>query len=72
MNNNIPLTATVSCPPLEPPANGFVTPEGNSPGSVATYSCNEDHSLLGSATSQCQSNGAWSNQPPTCSNSTFS
>ena len=74
--NNIlyppPLTATISCPPLEHPANGLVTLEENSPGSVATYSCDEDHSLLGSATSLCQSNGAWSNQPPTCAKSTFS
>ena len=67
-----PLTATIGCPPLEHPANGLVTLEGNSPGSVATYSCNESHSLLGSATSQCQSNEAWSNQPPTCTKSTFS
>lgn len=60
-----------SCPALEHPDRGLVTLGGNSPGSVATYSCNGGHSLLGSATRQCQSDGTWSNEPPTCINVGF-
>ena len=63
---SIPLTATVSCPALEHPDRGLVTIGGNSPGSMATYSCNGGHSLIGSATRECQSNGTWSNESPIC------
>ena len=63
----IPHTGTNFCPALDHPEKGLVVIDGdNSPGSVATYSCNGGHSLLGIATHQCQSDGTWSNEPPMC------
>ena len=69
----ISITLTgINCPVLEHPERGLVSVGGNSPGSVATYSCNGGYSLLGSATRQCQSNGTWSNESPTCINGMLS
>ena len=69
---SIPLIETISCPVLEHPDRGLVTIGGNSPGSVATYSCNGGHSLIGSDTRQCQSDGTWSNESPLCVRGMFS
>ena len=35
-------------------------------GTVATYSCNAQHGLVGPATRVCLANGQWSVQAPTC------
>ena len=62
----------MGCPDLEHPARGMVIIDGgHSPGSVATYSCNGGLQLLGSPTRTCGADGKWSDEEPTCSNSTF-
>ena len=33
---------------------------------TATYTCNPGYNLTGDATRMCQSDGMWSDSPPTC------
>ena len=54
------------CPELTDPANGMVTWTGLTPGSTATYTCNEGFELNGVQTRTCQSDATWSDDPPTC------
>lgn len=61
------LLAAVSCSGLSAPANGQVLLSGTTFGSVATYTCNNGYSLVGSSTRSCQSNGQWSGDAPSCS-----
>ncbi|HEY3449985.1 MAG TPA: hypothetical protein VGK67_26775 [Myxococcales bacterium] len=58
--------APVSCPTLEDPLNGAVTPKTATAGNAATYSCQAGYLLLGEASRQCQNDGAWSGEAPTC------
>ena len=63
------LTSPISvalCPILTDPANGMVTWTGLTPGSTATYTCDEGFELNGVQNRTCQSDGAWSDVPPTC------
>ncbi|XP_030077479.1 complement receptor type 2, partial [Microcaecilia unicolor] len=46
--------------------NGAVELEDNLFGSVATFSCNEGHRLVGRSTRQCLATGSWNNKVPTC------
>ena len=52
------------CPSLTDPANGTVTWTGLTPGSTATYTCDEGFEL--NRVQTCQSDGTWSDDPPTC------
>ena len=54
------------CPPLDAPGNGTVVWTGLTPGSIATYSCNDGYALIGVKTRECQSDESWSDVPPTC------
>ena len=63
------LTSLISialCPSLTDPANGMVMWTGLNPGSTATYTCDEGFELNGVETRTCQSDGTWSDVPPTC------
>ena len=40
--------------------------DDNSPGSTASYYCNEDHKLVGNEKRKCLKNGKWSGQEPVC------
>ena len=54
------FTPTVpACPPLFPPENGAVVFPGSNVEDVATYSCDEGFSLIGSNTRICGANGEW-------------
>ena len=61
------LRAAVDCGSLSPPANGVVVVGTTTLGSVATYTCNPSFVLLGGTQSiECQENGNWSGETPTC------
>ena len=46
--------------------NGGRTVDGSSPGSVATYTCNDGYVLVGDSTRTCQATGTWSGEDPQC------
>ena len=54
------------CSSLTNPANGQVVVSGLTPGSTATYSCDEGFALNGTQNRTCQSDGTWSDVAPTC------
>ena len=50
-----------------PPANGRVTVSSTTAGSLALYSCNEGHRLVGHRQRTCSaSNGEWTYSAPSC------
>lgn len=57
----------VGCGPLDPPQNGIVVLSGVSIGDTATYNCKHGFQLVGAGTRECQANGQWSGEAPTCS-----
>ena len=61
-----PPNSIALCPTLTDPANGIVTWTGLTPGSTATYTCDVGFELNGVETRTCQSDGTWSDDPPTC------
>ena len=60
------LPPAILCPELTAPENGVVTTTGLTPGSTATYSCDDGYALDGAQNRTCQDNGTWTNQPPSC------
>jgi len=59
------------CPNLLNPENGQVIQlvDGNVPGTVANYSCDEGYTLQGNMSRECVLNGQnefWTGLPPTC------
>ena len=60
------LLVVVPCRALPDPLNGTVMWDGLTPGSVATYSCDEGFELNGVRTRTCQNDGTWSDDAPTC------
>ena len=60
------IISAVGCPPLSNIPNGVVVEFGRSTGDNATYSCESGFELVGVPTRFCQSNGQWSDEPPTC------
>ena len=49
------------------PVNGTVdASQGSLLDAVATYSCDPSFTLVGLSSRQCQENGMWSGEPPTC------
>lgn len=62
----------VKCLSLEDPDGGQVSISGDlTPGSVATYSCDDGRTLFGSSTRDCQSDGTWSDETPKCDYRTY-
>ena len=54
---------------LDPPMDGRlnITPSTTAPGGMmATYSCDDGHSLVGVSTRECQMDGSWTESAPTC------
>ena len=69
----IPYTGIVCPPPHSDPANGNVScSDGNNEGSVCTFTCIENYSLVGSPASTCLDDGnldltgVWSTDAPSC------
>ena len=58
--------AVVECPSLENPSNGMVNATVTFFDSVATYTCNELYTLIGSSEVTCNESGVWSDTPPEC------
>ena len=57
----------VNCGSLEDIDNGDVSIEPDTRfQSVATYSCNAGHQLVGSSRRQCQADATWSGREPSC------
>jgi len=56
----------VSCSHLSPPPNGNCAPCVGAVGQQASFTCNDQYSLIGSSNITCLSNGQWSGPPPTC------
>ena len=48
------------------PDNGQVNESGFEPGSIATYTCNSGYSLSGQPKRECQNDGEWDGDAPTC------
>ena len=59
-------TLTVLCSNLSSPANGYVTVEGTTEGSVANYSCEQGYRLLGMDQRTCLQNAQWSGTESLC------
>ena len=66
---NLSTNGVVTCPPLGSIENGVVNTGGFSPGSFATYTCNDGYVLVGDSTRTCQATGIWSGQEPQCATS---
>ena len=58
--------AAVDCRVLLPPANGFVVVGTTTLGSMATYSCDPSFRIVGTDSRECQEDGTWSGETPTC------
>ena len=58
--------SAVTCPALMAPANGQVSHESLEHNSLATYTCNEGHTLMGAVSRVCSLDGSWSGQEPSC------
>ena len=56
----------IDCGELDDPNNGQVSLNGTTLGSIATYTCDPGHSLIGDMERICQENGTWSGNEPTC------
>ncbi|XP_063021298.1 E-selectin isoform X2 [Melospiza melodia melodia] len=65
-----PQCAAVTCPALDVPAHGAVNCSQPSEqltwGTTCEFSCEEGFTLIGAATLQCGSAGAWDRQQPQC------
>ncbi|XP_065189195.1 sushi, von Willebrand factor type A, EGF and pentraxin domain-containing protein 1-like isoform X2 [Sycon ciliatum] len=65
-------TSEPTCQPIQCPANpvspmnGAVSAVGRNAFAIRTYSCSTGYQLSGATTTVCQTTGAWSGTPPTC------
>ena len=59
------LNIVINCGDLVAPDNGQVK-FSTKFGSVAVYSCDPQHVLIGQSQRRCQSNGEWSGTAPEC------
>lgn len=57
----------ITCPDLENQPNGSVYVTGDTPGSRANYQCDAGFILVGPTSRQCQPNGTWTGETPSCS-----
>jgi hypothetical protein len=65
-SGNAPTCEPVDCGVLFPPANGIVVVGTTTLGSVATYSCDPSLRIVGTDSRDCQEDGTWSGETPTC------
>src|SRR5204863_239891 len=63
-SNSAPTCVANACPTLSAPANGGVDNPSGSTGDTRTYSCNTGYTIVGSATTTCQTDGTWSSITP--------
>ena len=56
----------VMCSELPDITNGGVTWTGLNPEDTATYTCDSGYVLDGLATQDCQTDGTWSGEEPSC------
>ena len=56
----------IICSVLESMTNGVVIQSGTTVGSTATYTCDCGYMIIGDDTRQCQENGMWSGEQPSC------
>ena len=61
-----PICRIVRCSGLSNPLNGRVSISTDTPGGIATYSCNSGYELVGTERRTCQNDGQWSDRAPTC------
>ena len=61
-----PICRIVRCGGLSDPSNGRVSISTDTPGGIATYTCNSGYALVGTERRSCQNNGQWSGRAPTC------
>ncbi|CAH1790204.1 unnamed protein product [Owenia fusiformis] len=68
-NSNAPICEVISCPTLKVPDNGMVasSPLSTIVGTIVVFECDAGFNLLGAQSIRCQSNGAWTNNVPFCS-----
>ena len=62
------LYAAPLCPDLVNPTDGSVQYTTLTPGSVATYTCNDGYQAVGEVTRTCETNGTWTGDSPVCEN----
>lgn len=61
------FTHAAICPELEDPANGQVSlSNGTFPGSLATYMCDSNYTLVGNEIRTCVKPNGWTGMEPTC------
>lgn len=65
-SGSAPFCQGVSCRVLNAPQNGRVTLSGTQVRDTASYECLPGFLLQGSRVRECQANGQWSRQEPTC------
>ena len=63
---SIYCTTAIECPNLSNPANGRVSLNGITVGSLATYECDPGFVLRGNERRSCLSTGRWSGSDPEC------
>ena len=56
----------IPCPELDSPKDGSVNANGDTPGSKATYKCDNGFKLVGQSLRTCELGGEWNGSPPTC------
>ena len=56
----------LDCLNLTSPSNGQVSLTAATPGSVATYTCDNGYEVVGASVRECQANGSWSEDEPVC------
>ena len=54
------------CPTLQNPTNGNVEMTNNTVGSIATYSCQTNYTLIGPSERNCTAEVGWSGEDPLC------
>ena len=64
------IEVIIDCGTLTNPQYGIVTLTGTSPGSIATYHCNNGFVLNGDQERQCSETGVWSGDEPLCEGKT--
>ena len=56
-----------ACPVLDDIQNGHVNmSDGMNYRDIATYTCDDEYTLIGESTRQCGDKGTWIGTPPTC------